>query len=177
MSVELEEAFKKNKNLMYKAARGAGANHAEAQDAVGAAWAKLSKMRDTISYVDEKKVRGLFCLMAKNEAIRAHDKTVLDVMAVDQSFPQMMSAPVGSMDRAIWVHQALSKLDDMERFIAWNYWALEYSLQEVCDMLAERDVEWTRQNLHKYLRKTLQPKLTSILGTLSSTITLSSPGH
>lgn len=163
MDKQLEVAFQKNKSFMYSAARSVGANHAQAQDAVSVATQWIMKMKDTVSYADEKKLRGLMCQAAKHAAMKGYHKAQLDHNMAEYHETSPMYKSVGDVERQIWVHQALAKLSELERFVAWKYYALENSLQEVCDELALGGTEWTRQNLHKFLRGTVKPKLKSLL--------------
>jgi len=160
---ELEKAFIKNRRNMYRTARNLGATHAEAQDAMSKALINIVKMQDTILYADEKKVKGLFYVITRRVCQKLFKKMQLDKSLEWHTEATAMDSSVRSIERALLVHQALAELPETERFIAWNYWALEYSLRDVCEMLKERGIEWTRQNLHKFLRKILKPKLKTIL--------------
>lgn len=173
MSKELSEAFEKYQTPMFNAARAVGANQEDAQDAVLKACVKLTKFKDTISFVDEKRVRSLFCSVARACAITAynskkfHKGVTQDWMDINHGGHETLSAfnqSLGKMYRMWAVHSALSKMPPIERWIAWQYYALDASLREIVEDLKEKgEVGWSHQSLSDALRKLIKPKLKALL--------------
>lgn len=161
ISPEFVKLFDANQWHIYRAIRRKGMNHLEAQEAVSQTFINLSKMQDTIVYADEKKVRSLFIKAGVNCAIDMFRSTSQDVERLKGWFAEKSNIleTRKSIDHILGVHHALSKLPEQDRWLAWRYWALEYSLQEIVEDLASRGVEWSRQYLHKYLRKVVRPSL------------------
>lgn len=159
---EFVQAFAKNKRAMYMAAKRSGANISEISEAMSQTFMNLMQSQDTIMYSDEKKVRGLFKTAVVNRLYNIIRGSSRDDERLKVWVSTHAPASMPLYD-TLSVHQALARLSEQDRWLAWRYWALEYSLQEIVEDLKERSVYWSRQYLHKYLRKVVRPALRTAL--------------
>lgn len=164
---QFEEAFAKNRRAMYQAVRRMGYGHARAEDSVQKAAERLAQM-NTISYVEERRVSGLFCAAARFAAIdldrtqKSQDRLETEV-SVLKSIPERLTKKDRETTVSITVHRALSRLTEIESYVAWKYWAVEQSLREISeDLLDEKGIDWDHNKLFRFIPK-LKAKLKGIL--------------
>lgn len=160
----LEQALEENRIHMIRAALRVGCSPAEAEDAVSYATYRLLKIQDTLDYTNPGKLRGVFCAMTKQCAFnnyKKEKKNLVDNLVVDWIHNKSYkSNPERSYETTISVHEALAKMPELEREIAWKYFALEYSLQMICeDLYTAGKKGWSRQYLNNFIRKYVKPML------------------
>jgi RNA polymerase sigma factor (sigma-70 family) len=145
-----------------------GLNHAQAEDCVQESAEKLAQMH-TISYIEQKRVKNLFCTVALNHArdmvrrMKSISKGV-DSFGVDQLIEDSQASRMSRKERetiiSLTVHRALAKLTDIESYVAWRYYAMEMSLREIVeDLFKDKGLKWSHVRLMRFIRKIVKPKL------------------
>jgi len=161
---EFEQHYQKYRFKMYQEARQQGASHEQAQDAVQVAAHKLSQM-STIQYIDQNRVKGLFCAVTRHATIdKLRSEGLYQDMKTDYwldptTAPKVTPKRSRELHISIAVHRALAQLSELESYVAWKYWAMDQSWREITeDLRVSRGQVWYKLKWIRFIRK-LRSKL------------------
>lgn len=161
---QFEREYKRCRPAMTRTARRVAGKDL-ASMAVSEAAAKLWVIADKIDYLNPNRVMGLFCTTARRAAIDA--KRHEDHVNNDDKMWAELNPPLTrneqSVERTIAVHRALSMIDPLESWIAWNMYALEFSPKEILEELAKDGVVWSLDHFYRFLNKRVKPNLRDAL--------------
>ena len=163
---EFEEYYRKYRGDMYALSRKQGVTYSVAQDCVQEAAKRLSQM-STIQYINARRVKTLFCEVAKNCTI---DRLRKDAVYNETSQKHLDDEPKFTTKReretiiSITVHRALASLYDIESYIAWKWYAMEQSLKEISeDLLKDKGMKWYPMKILRFINRVVHPKLKEAL--------------
>lgn len=163
------DSIEQHRKAMIGAIRKTRINPSHVMDCFQEAYVKLAQM-DTISYIEPSRVRALFCKVATNVAIdkirrentlgEKGNEAVVENRTLAGSLEIRAAERENRIHKSVEVHRVLSRLPELDSYIAWQYYAQQLSLREITyNLRTEKGINWSHMRVKRYIRTSIYPRL------------------